>query len=432
MEKEKNRIPVGAKWSNKYHLCPDWDFDTDNDEMEFTLYEMKSDFKAKSVICTFTAPYRRNGMTYDVSEDGKHLLVNYKTKYGMIMYLTATGEVLWQNKKIKKVQTVRFNQANPNILEIIKDDLDIVYLHSTTGEPVLENEKMNIIQKVNDFYVSFHRKKLLTVDCSCTDRPKAIFTVYDCKTQKIDGRFVGPYTTGGSRAAVTDDGKYAACAAYQKEGFSLIDVDSGETMWHNKSITRIQNVQFSKDESQVIITNNDGKVSFFDIKDGKNIHSLQRNAYYVNIYDADIEQIGERKLKKEKKSYVTTNGKCFKVICTKHGILARCISENFFFDYTGKLLWQSERSGTIAYIEEYDTIQCCVYDESKISPEPELLVISVKDGTILKRFNLSTPNDSPVIHIENNILCRNGAIYDINGNEPIKTGIFHFRIQNDL
>lgn len=427
MEAEKNKIPVGAMWSNPYHLCPDGDFDNDAEEMSFTLYKGRSEKNQE--MCSFTAPYRRNGMDYDVSEDGRQLIISYPTKYGLVMRLTDTGEILWQNKKYKKVKKVRFNQNNPEIIEAIRDDLEILYLYSSNGEPVSEEDRKNVIQGVNDFYCSLHRKKLLTVDCSCTDKSKAWFTVYDCEEQTLQARFVGPYSIGGSRAAVTDDGKYVACAAWTKEGIALVETESGTTLWKKTNITRIQSVQFSKDESQVIIRTNEDEVYFLDREDGSRIKKLSLEDYYVNIYHSDIEQKSEKELRKENQSYVRTKNACHQVVCTKQGIVAKCRPGGlFFYDYQGELLWQSKGGSDIAYIEDTDTIQYFIFDERQ-QYKGELLVLSAADGTIRQQFDWGPEDVYLEVYIGNYILCRNGSIYDANGSELVKVGVFPFRIQ---
>lgn len=154
-------------------------------------------------------------------------------KKGVVCYECESGNIVWNNKKIKRIHKLRFNNFDFDIIQVISNKLEITYLDKHTGE-ILEEEKIGQVRQVlNWMRCSLNGRYLIGAD-TVSVRDKAIYTVYDIETKMVKGRFAAQNHVGSSSFDVTDDGKFAVCSAYKRQGVSLIKVDTDEVIWTQK------------------------------------------------------------------------------------------------------------------------------------------------------------------------------------------------------
>lgn len=103
-----------------------------------------------------------------------------------------------------------------------------------TGE-ILSEEKIGQVRQILNWMRSSQNGRYLIGADTVSVRDKAVYTVYDTETKMVKGRFAAQNNVGTSKSFdVTDNGEFAVCSAYMREGVSLISVDTGEVIWTQK------------------------------------------------------------------------------------------------------------------------------------------------------------------------------------------------------
>lgn len=133
-----------------YRLClwvPDWLQDAE--EKEYFVFKNKGTRENEKweELYHFIAEYMREKCCYAIAQDGKTALAGYAAKKGVVCYECESGKILWNNKKIKKIREMRFNNFDSDIIEVISSNLEITYLDKHTGE-ILEEEKIGQVRQV--------------------------------------------------------------------------------------------------------------------------------------------------------------------------------------------------------------------------------------------------------------------------------------------
>lgn len=118
----------------------------------------------------------------------------------------------------------------------------------------------------------------------------ANFSVYQADDLKRCSTFIAPFEIGGRRAAISDSGKYAVTAAYERKGISLMDCKNGSQLWNTKAVKKVQGVSFSKEEEYVIASNEDESAHtyYIDIQTGEIVKRIVAAKVLVNPYGEDI------------------------------------------------------------------------------------------------------------------------------------------------
>ena len=235
---------------DKYYLwVPDWLQDAVDKEYQVLVNIGDRINKEFQIVYQFKADYVRNKCSFAISRDGKTVVAGYAAKKGIICYDCESGKVLWNNPKIKKIEKVRFNNFEPDIIEVLSDKLEFTYLDKQTGQ-VLEDEQVKKVRQViNWMRASKNGRYLLTAD-TLSSKDKANYTIYDTENGSVMGRFVAQSQVNEKTFDITDDGEFAVASAYQRLGISLIKVSTGEVLWTQKKTKKIHKVYFDKAEKR--------------------------------------------------------------------------------------------------------------------------------------------------------------------------------------
>lgn len=136
-------------------------------------------------------------------------------KKGVVCYECESGNIVWNNKKIKRIHKLRFNNFDFDIIQVISNKLEITYLDKHTGE-ILEEEKIGQVRQVlNWMRCSLNGRYLIGAD-TVSVRDKAIYTVYDIETKMVKGpRRHTSAAYRGDSAHFYQRGAYAPGAAHR-------------------------------------------------------------------------------------------------------------------------------------------------------------------------------------------------------------------------
>lgn len=100
--------------------------------------------------------------------------------------------------------------------------------------------------------------------------------VWDLETLQVVARFLTVRQAGGSRLAISLDGSAVLAAAYDRYGVALYDVDTGQSRWHRRDITAIQETAFARYGDQVFCVSDKGPTYVLACIDGKTVREFPR------------------------------------------------------------------------------------------------------------------------------------------------------------
>lgn len=408
-------------------LClwvPDWL--QDEEEKEYFVLRNKGTRENEKweELYHFTAEYMREKCCYAISQDGKTALAGYVAKKGVVCYECESGKVLWNNKKIKKTHKMRFNNFDSDIIEVINKNLEITYLDKHTGE-IIEEEKIGQVRQVLNWMRSSQNGRYLIGADTVSVRDKAIYTVYDTETKMVKGRFAAQNHVGSSSFDVTDDGEFAVCSAYTRQGVSLIKVDTGEVIWTQKKVKYISSVSFHR--GKVVVHSQNNGIYFLRINDGE-LDSLKNDEkIYFNPYGKDILFCEENIAKVGKKRIQSPSFAFLQAVGLPNGVVLNPVGEGLMlYDYTGNLIWENKdiEIGHLVYQEEENAL----YGFNSTWGTEEIVVISGEDGQILSELAIE---DYAVVFIGNRktLLCNTGKMYDVSKDGiKEKAEVFQFTV----
>lgn len=406
---------------DKYFLwVPDWLEDAEEKEYLVLLNTGDRIDKNYEIVYKFKSEYVRNKCCYAISNDGKTALIGYVAKKGVICIDCESGQVLWNNPKVKKIDGMRFNNFNSDVIEVINTKLEITYLDKNTGKPLDEEKRKKVRQVVNEMHSSKNGRYLITCD-TFSSKDKANYTVYDTETREITGSFVAPSKVASSAFDITNDGKYAICSAYQKEGISLIKVATGAVIWNQKITKMISHAYFDKDDKKVVVTCNYNGVYFLNVENGeldqhKNCEKFCLNKYGKDIkfLDRNVVRIGNRQI--DSPTFTFTD-----VIGLPNGVALVPAGEEYgvrMYDNNGQFLWENKdvHIENLVYQEAENTIcgYCNTYGISKIA------IIDAENGQLISKLD---EDDFACAFIDNNtkLICNTGKMYDVSNRGIVET-----------
>ena len=147
-----------------------------------------------------------------------------------------------------------------------------------------------------------------------TDKDIADITVYDTEKFSIINTLKKvPYGIGGTRCAISDDGKYLVGCSYRKrKGMVLYNLQTSKKLWTNKDYTKIQTLQFSNDNQYIIVSTEWGECYFISVETGEEIKYISGRKVFENNYGEDI--IIERKEVKIGETRIEAMASCLTAI----------------------------------------------------------------------------------------------------------------------
>ena len=425
----------------RYYLwVSDWTEDAEEKEYLVILNTGDRINKEFEIVYQFKAEYTSKKCCFAISKDGKTAVAGYAAKKGVICYDCESGEVLWNNPKIKRIAKVRFNNFDENIIEVLSDKLVITYLDKQTGE-VLEPEKaQKVRQVINRMRASKNGKYLMTSDY-LPSKDKSNYTVYDTETKEIKGRFVAQSQVGDSSFDVTNDGELAVCAAYQKQGVSLIKVSTGEVLWTQNMLTKVSSVYFDKTDEKILVCSQSLGIFYINIQNGAIETHVSGKGLYLNDFGEDIVFLGDKIAKFGEHRIECPSFAWIDAVGIKDGVLLLPAGKEgmMLYDYDGNLIWKNnELLGHIAYLEDEDMV-CTFWSEAysgKVSEGKltiaKIIIASAKDGQIVSQVDI-TESGRAFIHNNKTVVCNTGKMYDIsNGSIKEREETFEFVVGTAL
>lgn len=320
---------------------------------------------------------------------------------------------------------MRFNNFDSDIIEVISDKLEITYLDKHTGE-VLEAEKIRQVRQVLNWMRCSENGRYLIGADPVTSKHKAIYTVYDTETQMVKGRFVAQNNVGSSRTFdVADNGKFAVCSAYTRQGVSLINVDKGEVIWTQKKVKYISSVSFHKET--VVVHSQYNGIYFLNIHDGEIYDHKYDEEIYFNPYGKDIlleekniAKIGNKRIQGPSFAFLQAIG-------LPNGVVLNPVGEGLMlYDNRGNLIWKNKdiEIQNLIYQEEENAL----YGFNDTWGEEKIGIISAEDGQMISELAI---NDDACAFIGNHktLLCNTGKMYDVSkDNIKEKAEVFKFTV----
>lgn len=405
----------------RYFLfVPEWAEDAEEKEYYVILNKGTRLAKEFEVVYQFKAEYISKKCSFAISKDGKTVLAGYAANKGVICYDCESGEVLWNNPKIKRIDKVRFNNFDDNIIEVLNNKLVFTYLDKQTGE-VLEPDKVKKVRQViNHMRASKNGKYLMTAD-RLSSKDKANYTVYDTETKEFKGRFVAQSQINPNSFDISNDGELAVCSSYQKQGVSLIRVSTGEEIWGKKEITYVNSVSFDKTDDRIIVECHYGGIYFLNVQDGEIITRESGEELWLNDYGEDIWFLKDKIAKFGEHCVKCPSFAWRSAVGTKDGVLLMPVANEglMLYDYNGNLVWKNdELSGKVVYLEDKDLVS--VYWSHSYDGNVgegtlvvgKITIASMKDGQIVASADIFD-SIGAVIHNNKTVICSTGKMYDI-------------------
>lgn len=405
---------------HKYYLwVPDWLEDAEKKEYLVLLNIGNRIDKEYEIVYRFKSEYIRNKCCYAISNDGKTALIGYAAKKGVFCIDCESGHVLWNNPKIKRIDRIRFNNFDTDIIEVIDTKLEITYLDKNTGS-LLDNEKRKSVrQVVNEMKSSKNGRYLITSD-TFSSKDKANYIVYDTETSELKGKFIAQCKVASSAFDITNDGQYAICSAYKKEGISLIKVDTGEVVWNQKITKMISKAYFDKDDKKVVVSCQYNGVYFLNIEDGNLDKHTGCEEFTFNKYgkdikflDRDIVKIGKSKIKSPSFAFAD-------VIGLPNGVALVPVGEEYgirMYDNNGQLIWENRNVSVenCVYQEKENTIcgYCNTYGLGTIK------IIDAENGQLVSELN-KDDFACAFINDNNTLICNTGKMYDVSNRKIVE------------
>lgn len=193
-----------------------------------------------------------------------------------------------------------------------------------------------------DYYASNNKKFYISI--KTTLDAYGYVSLFDEKGETLLLDIKSSYEIGGTRGAVSNDGKLFATAAYSHKGIDLRNIN-GNLIWNNKEIKKIQGLAFSSDNQYLYVWNGDEPeyTYYVRISDGVVERRIVASWIKPSLYSEDLILSKEDTLIIDSKK-IKASSFCFlDVTTTKEGICVSPVGEELImYDYHGKLLWKSK------------------------------------------------------------------------------------------
>lgn len=434
---------LGSSWSvdegvnNKYLIwVPDYE---ESEEKEFYVLEnikytdLEENNYAGQYVAekeyvikySFTGPWKKGKTFHAISRNGRYVCAAFTSKYGVRCYDSETSGIRWENKKIKNIETIKFNRFTDYILEVWNKKAEVTYINVKDGTIISPDEYASIFQQSNYIRTSNNQKYVIIADNLITKEYRnAMYSVYEFATNKLIGRFFEIFSSN-TDFAMTNDGRYAFVSEYERYGVSMVDISTGETIWNNSAVTHIRKIVIREEENEIIAIGNNRANKVLEWNTG----AIKTNNYaefgniFTNKYGKDIvidQNIafigyGADAVAVKSPSFAYTYA-----LGTPHGFAVNATGDEGclqFYDYNGSLLWENKevRVSKLAYVEKLDVI--CGYNMAQ--DIRKIWLIAINDGSIHKGIDAENCVEAFFDH-DSKLLCSTGLIYDILQDDIVK------------
>ena len=104
---------------------------------------------------------------------------------------------------------------------------------------------------------------------------KSVVHLWDLLTLTKLNVFETVLDFGGSRLAISPDGKIVVTGAYEKEGIAAYRASDGVELWRRKDLKKVQQLQFDREGHRLWCCFDEGGSKCLEAKDGKSALSLR-------------------------------------------------------------------------------------------------------------------------------------------------------------
>ena len=192
-----------------------------------------------------------------------------------------------------------------------------------------------------DYYLSNNNKYYISV--KTTLDAYGYVSLFDENGKILLLDIKSSYEIGGTRGAVSNDGKLFATAAYSHIGVDLRN-NNGDLIWNNKEIKKIQGLAFSSDNQYLYVWNGDEPEHTYYVRISDGVVEKRIVASWVkpSLYSADLILSKEDTLIIDSKKIKSPIFCFLDVTTTKDGVCVSPVGEELImYDHHGKLLWKS-------------------------------------------------------------------------------------------
>lgn len=192
-----------------------------------------------------------------------------------------------------------------------------------------------------DYYASNNKKFYISI--KTTLDAYGYVSLFDENGKILLQEIKSSYEIGGTRGAVSNDGKLFATAAYSHIGVDLRN-NNGNLIWNNKEIKKIQGLAFSSDNQYLYVWNGDEPehTYYVRISDGVAERRIVASCIKPSLYSVDLIFSKEDTLIIDSKKIKSPSFSFLDVTTTKEGICVSPVGNELrMFDYFGNLLWES-------------------------------------------------------------------------------------------
>lgn len=113
--------------------------------------------------------------------------------------------------------------------------------------------------------------------------------IWDLQAQRRLAAFGTTLDFGGTRFAISRNGKYCVAGAYNVQGIALYSTENGDELWRRKDLKKVQMIRISNDDQQILCGFEGKSFESLSLKTGQSKSSLRGIQDMVqSVYDECI------------------------------------------------------------------------------------------------------------------------------------------------
>ncbi len=257
--------------------------------------------------------------------------------------------------------------------------------------------------------------------------------VFNAESAEKLGEYNTHFEFGGQRISITNSGEYFASAAYGRYGVSLYETATGNCLWTNKEIKRIQCIYFSDDDKILNVVNADDSLFMVSTADGTIIEKRSRiSKLYVSgcgkvyLNSSGIIQWENDDIKTEEKVY--------KLCRSADKVYASILGGGLLcFNINGDLVWSTKNKTNehfvdLSYNENMDILFAIGYKYDCPRTKPYRFVNAYKadTGDLIFTDGFGDAIAWTFINSSSEVVSDEGLVYSLTGKNISPEKKYHF------